>query len=111
MWGRAGIELCELLPQTATIADDLLLVRSMVTGSVDQEAALRMIHSGRLFAGMPSLGSWVTYALGTENQDLPAFVVLSDPGGCRSMERRTGAQAGCQQFTKARYFALAIPLY
>ncbi len=79
--GQSGMELCELLPHTAGIADDITLIRSMSTGSVDHEAALRMIHSGRLFAGMPSLGSWVTYALGSENQDLPAFVVLSDPGG------------------------------
>lgn len=79
--GQSGMELCELLPHTASIADDITLVRSMKTGSVDHEAALRMIHSGRLFAGMPSWGSWVTYALGSENQDLPSFVVLSDPGG------------------------------
>ncbi len=79
--GQSGMELCELLPHTGSIADDILLIRSMTTGSVDHEAALRMIHSGRLFAGMPSWGSWVTYALGSENQDLPAFVVLSDPGG------------------------------
>src|SRR5690349_16727305 len=65
--GQAGIELCELLPHTASISDDITLVRSMTTGSVDHEAALRMIHSGRLFAGMPSWGSWVTYALGSEN--------------------------------------------
>ncbi|MCC6512015.1 MAG: DUF1501 domain-containing protein [Pirellulaceae bacterium] len=79
--GHSGMELCELLPHTASIADDITLIRSMTTGSVDHEAALRMIHSGRLFAGMPSWGSWVTYALGSENQDLPAYVVLSDPGG------------------------------
>ncbi len=79
--GQSGMNLCELLPHTAGIADDITLIRSMSTGSVDHEAALRMIHSGRLFAGMPSLGSWATYALGSENQDLPAFVVLSDPGG------------------------------
>ncbi len=79
--GESGMEMCELLPHTASIADEITLIRSMKTGSVDHEAALRMIHSGRLFAGMPSLGSWVTYALGTENQDLPAYVVLSDPGG------------------------------
>jgi hypothetical protein len=79
--GQSGIELCELLPHTAEIADDILLIRSMTTGSVDHEAALRMIHSGRLFAGMPTLGSWVTYALGSMNQNLPAYVVLSDPGG------------------------------
>lgn len=80
-YGQSGLELCELLPHTGTIADEITLVRSMKTGSVDHEAALRMIHSGRLFAGMPTLGSWVTYALGTENQNLPSYVVLSDPGG------------------------------
>lgn len=80
-YGQSGMEMCELLPHTGSIADEITLVRSMKTGSVDHEAALRMIHSGRLFAGMPTLGSWITYALGTENQDLPAYVVLSDPGG------------------------------
>lgn len=80
-WGESGMELCELLPHTGSIADEITLIRSMKTGSVDHEAALRMIHSGRLFAGMPSFGSWISYALGTENRDLPSFVVLSDPGG------------------------------
>jgi hypothetical protein len=80
-YGESGMELCELLPHTGSIADEITLIRSMKTGSVDHEAALRMIHSGRLFAGMPSLGSWISYALGTENRDLPSFVVLSDPGG------------------------------
>lgn len=79
--GQSGMELCELLPHTGSIADEITLIRSMKTGSVDHEAALRMIHSGRLFAGMPSFGSWISYALGTENRDLPSFVVLSDPGG------------------------------
>jgi hypothetical protein len=79
--GESGMELCELLPYTGSIADEITLIRSMKTGSVDHEAALRMIHSGRLFAGMPSFGSWISYALGTENRDLPSFVVLSDPGG------------------------------
>ncbi len=80
-YGESGMELCELLPHTGSIADEITLIRSMKTGSVDHEAALRMIHSGRLFAGMPSFGSWISYALGTENRDLPSFVVLSDPGG------------------------------
>jgi len=80
-YGQSGLDLCELLPHTGSIADEITLVRSMKTGSVDHEAALRMIHSGRLFAGMPTFGSWVTYALGTENQNLPSYVVLSDPGG------------------------------
>jgi hypothetical protein len=79
--GRAGIELSELLPHTARIADDLTLVRSMTTESVDHEAALRMIHSGKVFAGRPAWGSWALYGLGSARQDLPAYVVLTDPGG------------------------------
>ena len=55
--GQSGMELCELLPHTGSIADEITLVRSMKTGSVDHEAALRAIHSGRLFAGLPSWGS------------------------------------------------------
>ena len=79
--GKAGMELCELLPHTASVADDLTLVRSMNTESVDHESALHLIHSGRFLAGTPTWGSWVTYALGSENRNLPAYVVLSDPGG------------------------------
>jgi hypothetical protein len=79
--GRSGIELSELLPHTARIVDDLTLIRSMTTESVDHEAALRMIHSGKTFAGRPTWGSWVLYGLGSLRQDLPAYVVLSDPGG------------------------------
>jgi hypothetical protein len=79
--GRAGIELSELLPHTAGIADDITLVRSMTTDSVDHEAALRVIHSGKTFPGRPVWGSWVLYGLGSLRQDLPAYVVLSDPGG------------------------------
>jgi hypothetical protein len=79
--GRAGIELSELLPHTARVADELTFIRSMTTQSVDHEAALHMIHSGKTFAGRPVLGSWVLYGLGSMRQDLPAYVVLSDPGG------------------------------
>ncbi|MFO0846263.1 MAG: DUF1501 domain-containing protein [Gemmataceae bacterium] len=79
--GKSGVELSELLPQTARIVDDVTLVRSMSTESVDHEAALRIIHSGKIFPGRPVWGSWVLYGLGTERQDLPAYVVLGDPGG------------------------------
>jgi Protein of unknown function (DUF1501) len=79
--GRSGIELSELLPHTGRIIDDATLVRSMVSDSVDHEAALRFIHSGKTFPGRPAWGSWVLYGLGSMRQDLPAYVVLSDPGG------------------------------
>ncbi|MFO0819285.1 MAG: DUF1501 domain-containing protein [Pirellulales bacterium] len=80
-FGDAGLELSELLPHTGSIADDITLVRSMMTESVDHESALRLIHTGRFLAGMPAWGSWVLYALGSLNANLPAYVVLSDPGG------------------------------
>lgn len=79
--GECGMVLSELLPHTARIADDITLVRSMSTESVDHESALRLIHSGKFLAGLPTLGAWTIYALGTENENLPAYVVLSDPGG------------------------------
>jgi hypothetical protein len=79
--GRSGTVLSELLPHTAGIVDEITLIRSMTTESVDHEAALRLIHTGKILAGRPTWGSWVLYALGTENQNLPAYVVLSDPGG------------------------------
>ncbi len=79
--GQCGMELSELLPHTGAIADEITLVRSMTTGSVDHESALRIIHTGRFLAGLPTLGSWVLYGLGSENENLPAYVVLSDPGG------------------------------
>jgi hypothetical protein len=79
--GQCGMELSELLPQTGAVADELTLVRSMTTTSVDHESALRLIHTGTFFAGKPSLGSWVVYGLGSMRQELPAYVVLGDPGG------------------------------
>jgi len=79
--GQSGMELSELLPHTGRVTDDLTLVRSMTTDSVDHEAALRVIHSGKAFAGRPTWGSWVLYGLGSMRQDLPAYVVLSDRGG------------------------------
>ena len=73
--------LSELVPHMAGVADELTLVRSMSTDSVDHETALRLIHTGKILAGRPTWGSWVVYGLGTENRNLPAYVVLSDPGG------------------------------
>jgi hypothetical protein len=79
--GQSGMVVSELVPHLSGIVDDLTLVRSMTTESVDHETALRLIHTGKILAGRPTLGSWVVYALGSENQSLPAYVVLSDPGG------------------------------
>lgn len=79
--GEAAIELSELLPHLSEVIDDVTLIRSMTTESFDHESALRCFHTGRKDAGSPSWGSWVTYGLGTECSNLPAYEVLSDPGG------------------------------
>ncbi len=79
--GESGIEVSEVLPHTAGIVDEITLVRSVTTESVDHESALRLIHSGKFQAGYPTWGSWINYGLGSANENLPAYVVLTDPGG------------------------------
>ncbi|HEX4128869.1 MAG TPA: DUF1501 domain-containing protein [Pirellulales bacterium] len=79
--GKCGMELSELLPALQTVADDICLIRSMHTSVNNHDQSIMALNTGRPTAGRPSLGSWVTYALGTENQDLPAYVVLTDPRG------------------------------
>lgn len=79
--GQCGMELSELVPQLGTIADDITLVRSMHTGVNNHGQSIYALHHGRVNGGRPVLGSWLTYALGSESQNLPAFVVLTDPGG------------------------------
>jgi hypothetical protein len=79
--GQSGIELSELLPGLAEVVDDIALIRSMQTGVNNHGQSIFALNSGRITAGRPALGSWLTYGLGTESQDLPAFVVLTDPGG------------------------------
>jgi hypothetical protein len=79
--GQSGIEVSELLPHTARHVDDMAIVRSMYTTHLAHEAALFIMHSGRMLPGRPSLGAWVVYGLGTVNQNLPAYVVLDDPKG------------------------------
>jgi hypothetical protein len=79
--GESGMWMADVLPQTAKLADDICLINSLWTDHPNHDNALYKIHSGRLFMGYPTLGSWVVYGLGSENQDLPAYVVLSDPLG------------------------------
>ncbi len=80
--GKCGTELSELLPHTAGVVDDICLIRSMHTGANGHEVSIRYFHGGiPAVLGRPTFGSWLTYALGSESQELPAFMVLADPGG------------------------------
>jgi hypothetical protein len=74
--GRSGIEISELLPNIASIADDLTIVRSMHTDQFNHAPAQLFLYTGSPLLGRPSFGSWATYGLGCESADLPAFVVL-----------------------------------
>ena len=80
-YGQCGLELSELVPHLGSIADDITLIRSMHTGVNNHGQSIYAMHHGRITAGRPVLGSWLTYGLGSESQQLPAFVVLTDPGG------------------------------
>lgn len=74
--GKSGAWLSELLPHTAKAVDNLCIVKTMNTDAINHDPAITFIHSGSQQPGRPSLGSWVSYGLGSENRNLPAFVVL-----------------------------------
>ncbi len=78
--GQSGIEISELFPNVARHADDLCVIRSMFSDVPNHESALMMMNTGNLTLPRPSVGSWVLYGLGSENQSLPGFVVMC-PGG------------------------------
>lgn len=80
--GQAGTEISELLPHTSGIVDDLCLIRSMHTGANGHEVSIRYFHGGIPgVLGRPHLASWLLYGLGCETENLPAYMVLTDPGG------------------------------
>ena len=79
--GAAGMDFSEALTHTPSLADDICLIRSMYSEHNNHTEALIMLATGKIFRGRPTMGSWITYALGTENQNLPAYIVLRDPEG------------------------------
>jgi hypothetical protein len=79
-FGRNGTEICELFPHIGSVMDDLCLVRSMTTEAINHDPAHMFMNTGSQIAGRPSMGSWTTYGLGAETQNLPGFVVLTSLG-------------------------------
>jgi hypothetical protein len=79
--GQSGLWVSDLLPNLARCADKLTVVRTMVGKSANHMPAIAQMNTGFILMGFPAMGAWVTYGLGTENQNLPAFVVLTDPNG------------------------------
>ena len=79
--GESGLEVSDFLPEIAKHADELCVIRSLNGDSVNHPQSVYQMNTGSILMGHPSVGSWVAYGLGSENRDLPAFVVLPDPGG------------------------------
>ncbi len=77
-YGESGLWVSDWYPHIAKVADDIALIRSCWADGVNHVGSVCQMNTGSILAGRPSLGAWVTYGLGTENQDLPAFVVMAD---------------------------------
>src|SRR4051794_38569504 len=85
--GKSGTALSELLPHTARIADELCLVRSMHTEAINHDPAVTFFQTGAQLAGRPSIGSWLSYGLGSMSRNLPAFVVMLSQGTGNPMDQ------------------------
>lgn len=83
-YGKSGTWLSELLPHTAKVVDDICVIKSMHTEAINHDPAVTFVQSGFQLAGRPSMGAWISYGLGSETKDLPAFVVLVSLGGGNS---------------------------
>ena len=79
-YGKAGIEISDLFPHIGSIADDICVVRSMVTEQINHDPAHAFMSSGSIHKGRPSMGSWLLYGLGSETQNLPGYVVMVSRG-------------------------------
>src|SRR2546423_2323230 len=86
--GKTGAWISELLPYHTKIVDDITIVKSVYTEAINHDPAITFVQTGFQQPGRPSMGAWVSYGLGSENQNLPAFVVMVS----RSEERRVGKE-------------------
>lgn len=82
--GQCGASVCDLLPHTAKVVDNICIVRSMFTEAINHDPAITFFQTGSQLAGRPSAGAWVAYGLGQLNRDLPAFVVMVSRGGAKA---------------------------
>jgi len=84
-WGKSGIEITDIFPHIGSVADDLCVIRSLLTEQINHDTAHAFMNTGSIIKGRPSMGSWLLYGLGSESDDLPGYIVLTSAG-------RTGQQ-------------------
>jgi Protein of unknown function (DUF1501) len=101
--GASGAWLSELLPHTAKVADRLCFIKSLHTEAINHDPAVTFFQTGAQLAGRPSIGSWLSYGLGSENQDLPAFVVMISQGSGNPMDQPLYDRLWGSGFLPTRY--------
>lgn len=100
-YGETGTAVCDYIPWQAKLVDDICVVKSMVTEQINHDPAHTFMNTGTAISGRPSMGSWVTYGLGSETENLPGFIVLTSVGG-RNPQPISSRQWGCG-FLPGRY--------
>lgn len=114
--GASGQWISDLLPYTCKVADDIAVIRSMHTEAINHDPGITFINTGSQFPGNPSMGSWVSYGLGSMNENLPSYVVLVSQGTGKTPDSpsspASGAAASCPRTTRASSSAVArIPCF
>ncbi len=110
--GESGAWVSELLPETAKIVDRLCFIRSMHTEAINHDPAVTFFQTGSQIAGRPSMGAWLSYGLGSENKDLPAFVVLitQGTGGQPIYDRLWGAGFLPSRYSGVKFRSVGDPV-
>ena len=101
--GKCGTMVSELLPHTAKIMDDIALVKTVNTDAINHDPAITFIQTGFMQPGRPSMGSWITYGLGSENQNLPAFVVLLSQANALNRDQPLFTRLWSSGFLPSKY--------
>src|SRR6266850_2191489 len=106
--GQCGMWVSELLPHTAKFADDLALVRSVHTNAINHDPACTFVMTGAEVPGKPSVGSWLSYGLGSESNDLPAFVVLTPFWSSGTAAQALFSRMWASGFLPSKYSGVAL---
>jgi len=108
--GECGTEVSELLPHLGSVVDEVCVIRSMHTGINGHEPCIRYFQGGKPgVPGRPSIGSWMVYGLGSETQELPSYIVLSDPAGLAVDGANNWSSGFCLPFSKVQFFSRRTP--
>lgn len=107
-YGKSGLWMSELFPNTAKLADDLCVIKSLYTEAINHEPAILSITTGNMFPGKPSLGSWLAYGLGAINEELPTFVVMTSKMPVRANVQALSNRLWSSGFLSPEYAAVAL---